>query len=206
MIRFSKFPARAAACLAVSLVAGCASGSLASDGAASGARSGALGGAVAGAIGSVFWGGNVLGNMAASAAVGAASGAAIGAAAGASADQEIEQRRERSEADATLASRIGSANYEAATALAMCKHKKAIGKARTAYGVEQSPERKRFALFIEAIANEEMGEPAAAQKVYPLLASTDPAGGTVEMARSEALSGILEVQRVRQEHGLKPIC
>ena len=59
---------------------------------------------------------------------------------------------------------------------------------------------------IEAIANEEMGEPAAAQKVYPLLASTDPAGGTVEMARSEALSGILKVQKVRQEHGLKPIC
>ena len=206
MIRVHKLPARVAACLTVSLVAGCASGSLASDGAASGAKSGALGGAVVGAIGSVFWGGNVFGNMAASAAVGAASGAAMGAASGASADQEIEQRRSRSEADAALASRIGPANFEAATALAMCKHKKAIGKARTAYGIEQSPERQRFALFIEAIANEEMGDLAAAQKIYPLLASTDPDGGTEDKARSEALSGILEVQRVRQEHGLKPIC
>jgi hypothetical protein len=193
--------------IAVVALSGCAAGSLASEGAASGAKSGALGGAVAGAIGSIFWGGNVVGNMAASAAVGAATGAAIGGAAGRSEDKKIEAKRNMSEADAALAAKVGPANFEAATELARGKHKTAIGKARTAYGTTQDREQQRFALFIEAASNEEMGDTAAAQEVYPLLARTYADGsGTLEKAHADTLAGILKVQQVRQEHGLKPTC
>lgn len=191
----------------VVVLSGCAAGSLASEGAASGGKSGALGGAVAGAVGSIFWGGNVLENMAVSAVVGAATGAAIGGAAGHSADKKIEAKRNMSEADAALAARLGPANFEAVVELGHCKHKTAVGKARTAYGTTQDPELQRFALFIEAIANEEMGDTAAAQKVYPMLASTYPDGsGTVEKARADTLAGILKLQQARQERGLKPTC
>ncbi len=193
--------------IAVVALSGCAAGSLASEGAASGAKSGALGGAVAGAVGSIFWGGNVVENMAVGLAVGAASGAAMGGAAGHEADKEIEAKRNMSEADAALAAKLGPANFEAAVQLAKCKHKTAIGKARTAYGTTEDPELQRYALFIEAIANEEMGDTEAAQKVYPLLARTYPDGsGTAEKARADTLAGILKVQQVRQEHGAKPTC
>jgi hypothetical protein len=193
-----------AATLALS---GCAAGSLASEGAAAGGKSGALGGAVAGAVGSIFWGGNVLENMATTAVVGAATGAAMGGAAGRGADKKIEAKRNMSEADAAIAAKLGPANFEAATQLALCKHKTAIGKARTAYGTTENPELKRYALFIEAIANEESGDSAGAQKVYPLLVPTYPdGGGTVEKARADTLAGILKVQQARQQRGLKPTC
>ena len=188
-------------------LSGCAAGSLASEGAQSGAKSGALGGAVAGAVGSIFWGGNVVGNMAAGAVVGAASGAAIGGASGQAADKKIEAKRNLSEADAALAARLGPANFEAATQLAMCNHKTAIGKARTAFGITDDRELQRYALLIEAVSNEEMGDTAAAQKVYPLLARTYPDGsGTVEKANADTLSAIQKVQQVRQDHGAKPTC
>jgi hypothetical protein len=204
-----RFDRTAAAWILFAVVAlsGCAAGSLASEGAASGAKSGALGGAVAGAVGSIFWGGNVVQNMAVGAAVGAASGAAMGGAAGHEADKKIEAKRNMSEADAALAAKLGPANFEAAAQLARCKHRTAIGKARTAYGTTQDPQLQRYALFIEAIANEEMGDTAAAQKVYPLLARTYPDGsGTVEKAHADTLAAILKVQQVRQEHGVKPTC
>lgn len=199
--------AASASILIALALSGCASGSLASDGAESGAKSGALGGAVAGAIGSIFWGGNVVGNMAAGAVIGGASGAAIGGASGHAADKKIEAKRNLSEADAELAARLGPANFEAAVELANCNHKTAIGKARTAFGVTDDRELQRYALLIEAVSNEEMGDTAAAQKVYPLLARTYPdGGGTVDKAHADTLAGILKVQQVRQGHGLKPTC
>lgn len=189
------------------VVQGCAAGSLASEGAASGGKSGALGGAVAGAIGSLFWGGNVLENMVTSAAVGAATGAAMGGASGRSADRRIEARRNLSEADAALAAKLGQANFDAAVELAHCRHRTAVGKARTAYGTTENRELQRYALFIEAIANEESGNEAGAAQVYPLLVPTYADGaGSVERARADTLAGILQVQKARQEHGLKPTC
>lgn len=156
---------------------------------------------------SSVWGGNVVENMAVSAVVGAATGAAIGGASGSAADKKIEAKRNMSEADAALAARLGPANFEAATQLAKCKHKTAIGKARTAFGTTDDPELQRYALLIEAVSNEEMGDTEAAQKVYPLLARTYPDGsGTVEKAHTDTLAAIQKVQQVRQEHGAKPTC
>lgn len=188
-------------------LSGCAAGSLASEGASSGAKSGALGGAVAGAIASIFLGGNVVQNVAASAVVGAATGAAVGGAAGSSADKQIEAKRNLSEADAALAAKLGQDNFDAAVQLAHCNLKTAVGKARTAYGTATNTEQQRYALFIEAAADEEMGDTAAAQKVYPLLARTYPDGsGTAEKAHADTLAAMPKVQQVRQEHGLKPTC
>ena len=202
-----RFASIAAACAAAYLLGGCAAGSLASEGAAQGGKSGALGGAVAGAVGSVFWGGNVVENMVASAAVGAATGAVVGGASGRSADKKIEQRRAMSEADLAMQAQLGPENYEAARQLALCNHKTAIGRAKTAYGLAPDPERRRYALLIEAIANEEMGDAAGAQKVYPLLVPLYPDGsGSVDKARADALAGILKVQQTRREHGRAPTC
>ncbi len=187
-------------------MAACAPGSMASRGAATGAKQGAVGGAVAGAIGSIFWGGNVLENMAVSAAVGAASGAAMGAASGAGADTEIEARRQLSEQDAALMQKLGRDNFDAAVALAQCRHARAMGLARTAYGTADDDEHRRYALMIEAIAAEESGDTETAAKAYPLLLRVAPALATTDRARTEALAGILKIQKIRQEHGLAPTC
>lgn len=187
-------------------LSGCAAGSLGAEGAAEGGKQGALAGAVAGAVGSIFWGGNVVQNMATTAVVGAATGAVVGGAQGAAADRQIEARRNMSEQDAKILAQIGPDNFAAAKELAYCRHRTAIGKARTAYGRASTDDLKHYALLIEAIANEEMGDTAAAQKVYPLMVTLDPQRRTVDSARNEALSGILKVQQARAERGLKPTC
>ena len=193
-------------CAVALALGGCAAGSLGAKGASNGAKSGALGGAVAGAVGSLFWGGNVVQNMAASAAVGAATGAVMGGAAGNAPDRQIEAKRTMSQADADILARIGPDNFAAAKELAQCNHRTAIGKARTAFGRAPNDDYKRYALMIEAISDEEMGDAAAAQKVYPLLMSVDPQHTTVDSARAAALDGILKVQKAREERGLRPTC
>jgi hypothetical protein len=193
----------AVGCVAVS---GCAPGSMASEGAASGAKSGALGGAVAGAVASIFWGGNVAENIVASAAIGAASGAAMGGASGSEADRKIAEKRAMSERDLALQQKLGADNFEAAKQLALCKHKTAVGKARTAYGTASDLERRKYALMIEAMADEESGDTAAAAKVYPLYASIDPAQPGADKVRADALAALLKVQQLRVEHGKPATC
>ncbi len=194
------------ACAVALVLGGCAAGSLGAEGASNGAKAGALGGAVAGAVGSLFWGGNVVQNMATSAVVGAATGAAMGGAAGSAQDRQIEAQRNMSQADADILARIGPDNFAAAKELAQCNHRTAIGKARTAFGRAPNDEYKRYALMIEAISDEEMGDPAAAQKVYPLLLTVDPQHTTVDSARAAALDGILKVQKAREERGMRATC
>ena len=185
---------------------GCAPGSLASEGASQGAKSGAVGGAVAGAVASLFFGGNVAQNVVAGAAISAAAGAAVGGAAGASADKQIEQQRNMSESEAALRQKLGPDNFEAARELGLCKHKTAIGKARTAYGLAPDDERKRYALMIEAIANEELGMSDAAAKIYPMLVPLSGEGATVESVAAQVQTGVQRVQQARQTHGLNPTC
>lgn len=194
------------AAVALFSLAGCAPGSLASEGAAQGAKSGALGGAVAGAVGSLFWGGNVVENMVAGAVVTAAAGAAVGGAAGASQDKAIEQQRDMSERDAALQQRLGPDNFAAARELALCKHKTAIGKARTAYGREQDPARKRYALMIESIANRELGVTEAQNEINPLLLRLYGEGATVEQIDADIAKGETLVQDARESHGMSRSC
>jgi hypothetical protein len=194
------------AAVVASPLAGCAPGSLAAEGAGQGAKSGAIGGAVAGAVGSLFWGGNVLENMVAGAVVTAAAGAAVGGAAGASQDKAIEDQRTQSERDAALQQRLGPDNFAAAQELALCKHKTAIGKARTAYGRAADDERKRYALMIEAIANRELENTEAEQKTYPLLLPLYGAGATAAQIEADVAKAEGLVQDVREAHGASRTC
>ena len=188
------------------VLSGCASGSLASEGAEQGGKSGALGGAVAGAVGSLIWGGGFVENVVAGAVVGAASGAAMGGAAGASEDKKIAEQRTMSERDAALQQKLGPDNFAAAKELALCKHKTAIGKAKTAYGRAQDNDRKRYALMIEAIANQELGNTSAQQQIYPLLLPLYGEGGTTERIDQDVQKGESLIQTARTENGQSATC
>jgi hypothetical protein len=182
-----------------------------------------VGGAVAGAVASVFTGGNVAANITTGAITSAAAGAAVGAMqpkpsqgappqaaqqTGAAQDtgdltrvdpQPTEQAQE-------LEKRIGPDNFDAARMLALCRHSSAIELARKAYTTADSPERREYSLMLEAIAAEEKGDTTAAASVYPRMLEADPTLGSVDKARSTALSGVLKVQQVRKDYGRAATC
>ena len=161
---------------------------------------------MAGAVGSLFWGGNVVENMVAGAVVTAAAGAAVGGAAGASQDKAIAHQRAMSERDAALQQKLGPDNFEAAKQLALCKHKTAIGKAKTAYGRAEDPDRRRYALTIEALANRELGMTAAEQQIYPLLIPLYGAGAGTEQVEADIAKAEQLVQDARKAHGVSRTC
>jgi hypothetical protein len=136
----------------------------------------------------------------------AAAGAAVGGAAGASQDRAIEEQRTQTERDAALQQRLGPDNFAAARELALCKHKTAIGKARTAYGRSEDTERKRYALTIEAIANRELGNSDAEQKTYPLLQPLYGENATTDQIQADISKGEGLVQDVREAHGVSRTC
>ena len=180
------------------VLAGCSTG--AQQGAERGAKAGAVGGLVAGAVGSIFWGGDAVNNALRSAAVGATSGAAVGAMHGA----EREKSRQAPPAtgpapapgpapgtpvhDPAMKAKLGDLNFAASEDLARCRHVSS------------------YALLIEAIAAEESNNAAKADEVYAQWGKFDPAYIDRGKARSEALDGVLKLQKVRQEQGLPPLC
>jgi hypothetical protein len=198
------------------VLAGCSTG--AQQGAERGAKAGAVGGLVAGAVGSIFWGGDAVNNALRSAAVGATSGAAVGAMHGA----EREKSRQAPTAtgpapapgpapgtpvhDPAMKAKLGDLNFAASEDLARCRHVSAISKAEQAFKAESDAKRRSYALLIEAIAAEESNNAAKADEVYVQWGKFDPAYIDRGKARSEALDGVLKLQKVRQEQGLPPLC
>jgi hypothetical protein len=190
-------------------VAACSTG--ARKGAERGATVGAVGGVVAGAVGSIFWGGDAVNNALRSGAVGAASGAAVGALRGA--EREKNQplpppatAANRPVHDPAMKSKIGELNFAASEDLARCRHVSAISKAEQAFKSETDPKRRSYALLVEAIAAEESNNTGKASEVYAQWGKFDPAYANRGKARSEALDGVLKLQKVRQEQGLPPLC
>ena len=206
--------------VSLSLQGGCATDSCVGKEAGRGAAYGAVGGAVAGAVTSLIFGGSVIGGAASGAAIGAASGAATGAVSGAVADSD----RKKMEAKAAespkpagaktgpdpkyvaLQQEIGKKNFEAATLLAECRHREAIGAAEEAYAAAQDPKQKLYALFIKAGAAEESGNKELSGSIYAKIAQEAPDRGNAEKAKADTLEGIIKIQKVRQEHGLSPFC
>lgn len=202
-----------AALMALALTA-CSTG--AQQGAERGAKTGAVGGLVAGAVGSIFWGGDAVNNALRSAAVGASSGAAVGAMHGA------EQEKNRQPAptpaakpapsagapvhDPAMKAKIGELNFAASEDLARCRHVSAISKAEQAFRAETDPKRRSYALLVEAIAAEESNNTGKANEVYAQWGRFDPVYADRGKARSEALDGVLKLQKVRQDQGLPPLC
>jgi hypothetical protein len=199
-------------------LAACSTG--AQQGAERGAKAGAVGGLVAGAVGSIFWGGDAVNNALRSAAVGASSGAAVGAMHGA----EREKNRPPAPAtgpapasqpapstgapvhDPAMKTKIGELNFAASEDLARCRHVSAISKAEQAFKAETDSKRRSYALLVEAIAAEESNNAGKANEVYAQWGKFDPAYADRGKARSEALDGVLKLQKVRQEQGLPPLC
>lgn len=202
----------------------CAGPSRVGEQAAHSGALGAVGGAVAGAVGSLLWGGNPLEGAVRGGLTGAASGAAVGAVAAAMEDTGTEQtvsarpqsriqsrpqpqplgnRQEKLDA---LRAKIGEKNYAAALMLADCKHPQAIDAAKDAFSQATDPTQRAYALLLQAVAAEEKGDRALAASLYPRMAELDPEHGSFDKARSWALEGVLKIQRLRQDHGLPPIC
>lgn len=191
-------------------LAACSTG--AKEGAARGAKTAAVGGLVAGAVGSIFWGGDAVNNALRSATVAAASGAAVGAMHGAEQDRNRQPAPSPAGAtnaavhDPAMKAKIGDLNFAASEDLARCRHVSAISKAERAFKTETDPKRRNYALLIEAIAAEESNNSGKANEVYALWGKFDPAHADRGKARSEALDGVLKLQKVRQEQGLAPLC
>jgi hypothetical protein len=196
--------------LALALASGCASDSEASRQAGQGAKYGAVGGAVAGAVSSLIFGGNVVQGAVAGGITGAASGAAVGGMAGSAADNAKKQNAAKPVAGdpklAALREKIGDGNYAAAMQLAQCQHRNAIATAQDAFAATQDPQKKTYALAIQAVSAEEAGDKALASSLYPKIAEIDPTRGSPEKMRADALEAVIRVQAARKEHGLPPTC
>ena len=198
-------------------VAGCTAGTR--DDAARGAKVGAVGGLVAGAVGSIFWGGDAVNNALRSAAVGAASGAAVGAVSSSGRDPggtgsspapapapAPTPAGEAAVSDAALRARMGDLNFAAGEELARCRHVGAISRAEKAFASETDPERRSYALLIQAMAAEESGNAARAAAIYGQWGAVDPVRANPDRARSDPREGLLKLQKIRTDHGLPPLC
>ena len=190
--------------LATVWAGGCAS-SQAGKSAKEGAVLGAVGGAVAGGVSALIFGGNVGQGAAAGAAIGAASGAATGATAGAMADKQMKDQQAKEQQVEEVKKRIGDLNFEAATFLAKCNHKKAIDTAQKAEASADAQQRL-YALYIQALAAEESGDQKLASSMYSRVIQEEPSRGPEEKLKTQCLQGVMKIQKVRQENGLPPLC
>ena len=105
-----------------------------------------------------------------------------------------------------MKAKIGELNFAASEDLARCRHVSAISKAEQAFKAETDPKRRSYALLVEAIAAEESNNTGKANEVYAQWGRFDPAYADRGKARSEALDGVLKLQKVRQDQGLPPLC
>ena len=193
-------------CLAV-VLSGCSTS--AQEGAGKGATMGMVGGAVAGAVGSLLWGGNVVEGAAKGAAVGAASGAATGAVSGSMKDsaKKNEPKPKPAAVDqAELRRKMGDRNYATTVLLTQCRHQDAIASAQDTLAASKSKDERVYALLIQGIAAEESGNKALASSAYSKIVQEDPARGSVDKVRADALEGVMKVQATRRDHGLSPLC
>jgi hypothetical protein len=105
-----------------------------------------------------------------------------------------------------LEKEFGKKNFEAATLLAKCRHREAIGAAEEAYASAKELKLRVYALYIKAISAEESGNKDLAQATYPKIVQEDPRRGNVDKVRGDTLEGVLKIQKIRQEHGAAPFC
>ena len=108
--------------------------------------------------------------------------------------------------DPAMKLKIGDLNFAASEDLARCRHVSAISKAERAFRLETDAKRRNYALLIEAIAAEESNNTGKANEVYARWGKFDAAHADRGKARTEALDGVLKLQKVRQEQGLPPLC
>jgi hypothetical protein len=80
--------------------------------------------------------------------------------------------------------------------------KDAVTMANRAITEATQTDRKVFGLTVRAVAENEAGNTAAAEKTYAEIAKVDPKR-SIDKARGDTLQAMLKVQSLRKENGIK---
>ncbi|MHB8139202.1 MAG: hypothetical protein ACYDGO_12570 [Smithellaceae bacterium] len=211
----SKFPVVPVFLLVVLSLTGCAANSQVGKKVGKGNLVAVAGAAVAGAVSGLVTGGPIgaiQGGI--TGATSSAISSATGAVAGVIEENEtkavkpiqIKDISTRQKELAELEARIGKRNYEAALLLADCKHRQSIDAAGEAFRKAKDSGQRTYALLLQAIAAEEMGDKTMAASFYPKMLQENPQYDNIDKARSDTLEGVLKIQRLRQDHGMSPLC
>lgn len=210
-----KGPAVAVILLIVFSLMGCAANSQVGKKVSKGSVVAVVGAAAAGAVTGLVTGGPIgaiQGGItgATSSAISTATGVVAGAVeegdSKAVQTGQIKDLSTRQKELAELEARIGKRNYEATLLLADCKHRQAIEVASDALGESKDSTQRTYALLLQAIAAEEMGDKTTAASFYPRMVQQDSQYRNIDKARSDALEGVLKIQQLRRDHGLPPLC
>jgi hypothetical protein len=204
-----------------SLGNGC--GAHATEGAAKGAAVGAASSTVGTlVVGLVFKDPNLGESVARSAVYGASVGATAGAITGASRDQQIKEQAKAQDAkakaeggdtapaprelsDQEIIKAIGEKNHNALALLVDCRPGEAMETAKEAEASFNKDYRKA-SLWIQAVAAVEKGDSATLDRIYPLLAKTDPELGAPEKADAALATALNKLHNVRRREGRPAEC
>jgi predicted MPP superfamily phosphohydrolase len=136
---------------------------------------------------------------------GAAGGAAAGAMAGGMVERQGKQAQPTSgdgQVDIeALRKALGDLNFHAAVFLIQGNHKEAIAMANRAVAEASQTNRKVFGLTVRAVAENETGNKAAAEKTYADIAKVDPKR-SIDRARGDTMQVMLKIQGLRKQHGI----
>ncbi|MDD4356476.1 MAG: hypothetical protein PHN98_04415 [Smithellaceae bacterium] len=211
----SKVPAVAVILLMVLSLSGCAANSQVGKKVSKGSVVAVVGAAAAGAVSGLVTGGPIgaiQGGItgATSSAISSATGVVAGVIEETETKEvqksQIKDLSTRQKELAELEARIGKKNYGATLLLADCHHRRAIEMANEAFGESKDSTQRTYALLLQAIAAEEMGDKALAASFYPKIIQESPQCRNLDKARADALEGVLKIQQLRRDHGLPPLC
>jgi hypothetical protein len=179
----------------------------AGEGAVKGAGAGALAGAASGLVTSLIWGGDPGYHMARGATAGATIGAIGGAVEGSSrarqkADREAAQKQ--GELD-RLRRDIGDDAFNAAEAMADCKHAVAIANADLAIQSRNS-NHALAGLWIKALTYADQGNPSAAHDVFPEIIRWDRDVDSAEQADEVVHEALERLKEIRSEFQRPQTC
>lgn len=190
--------------LATILSASCAG---AGEGAVKGAGAGALAGAASGLVTSLIWGGDPGYHMARGATAGATIGAIGGAVEGsARAREKADREAAQQQRDVDQLRRdIGEDAFNAAEAMADCKHAVAIANADVAIQSRNS-NHALAGLWIKALTYTDQGNPSAARDVFPEIIRWDRDVDSAEQADEIVHMALDKLKGIRTEFHLPPTC
>lgn len=190
--------------LATILSASCAG---AGEGAVKGAGAGALAGAASGLVTSLIWGGDPGYHMARGATAGATIGAIGGAVEGsARAREKTDREAAQKQRDIDQLRRdIGDDAFNAAEAMADCKHTVAIANADVAIQ-SRNANHALAGLWIKALTYADQGNPSAAHGVFPEIIRWDRDVDSAEQVDEIVHQALEQLKVIRSEFHIPQTC
>ncbi len=191
-------------CLVSTLSASCAG---AGEGAVKGAGAGALAGAASGLVNSLIWGGDPGYHMARGATAGATIGAIGGAVEGSARARDKagrEAAKTQREMD-QLQRDIGKDAFNAAEAMAECRHSAAIANADVAIQSRNS-NHALAGLWIKTLTYADQGNESAARDLFPEIIRWDRDIQSTEQVDETVLEALGELKALRSEFHLPQSC